>query len=167
LGDLSPEELKKRVAIVKRFRELLIAQRERFNAYLETLEKQKNIVENGNVDDILAYVEMEEKMVSDIFSIQKVIVPLEAQYRSHLKANVAGNVSASGESAGSDIPEIETALERLRVEANNKLEQNRSLLEKRMSEFREELKALRNNPYIKRKASFATAESASFLDIKG
>jgi hypothetical protein len=162
LGELSPEELKKRVAIVKRFRELLIAQRERFSAYLETLEKQKSIVENGNVDDILAYVEMEEKMVSDIFSIQKVIVPLETQYRSHLKAHVAVN--------GSDIPEIKTALERLRAEANDKLEQNRSLLEKRMNEFREELKLLRNNPYLKRRASFATTaitESASFLDIKG
>jgi hypothetical protein len=162
LGELSPEELKKRVAIVKRFRELLIAQRERFSAYLETLEKQKSIVENGNMDDILAYVEMEEKMVSDIFSIQKVIVPLETQYRSHLKAHVAVS--------GSDIPEIKTALERLRAEANDKLEQNRSLLEKRMNEFREELKLIRNNPYLKRKASFATTattESASFLDIKG
>lgn len=159
MGELSPEELKKRVAIVKRFRELLIAQRERFSVYLETLEKQKSIVEKGDVEDILAYVEMEEKMVSDIFSIQKVIVPLETQYRSH--AGVAGVVNSS------DIPEIQTALERLRVEANNKVEQNRSLLEKRMSEFREELKLLRNNPYIKRKVSFATTEPAAFLDIKG
>ncbi|MDR0708232.1 MAG: flagellar biosynthesis protein FlgN [Treponema sp.] len=159
MGEISPEELKKRVAIVKRFRELLIAQRERFNVYLETLEKQKSIMENGGVEDILAYVEMEEKMVSDIFSIQKVIVPLETQYRSH--------VGVAGSASGSDIPEIQTALERLRVEANNKVEQNRDLLEKRMNEFREALKPLRNNPYIKRKVSFATAESASFLDIEG
>lgn len=159
MSELSPEELKKRVAIVKRFRELLIAQRERFSVYLETLEKQKSIVENGNAEDILAYVEMEEKMVSDIFSIQKVIVPLETQYRSH--------VGVVGVASGSDIPEIQTALERLRAEANNKVEQNRSLLEKRLNEFREELKLLRNNPYIKRKGLFASTELASFLDIKG
>ncbi|MDR2782563.1 MAG: flagellar biosynthesis protein FlgN [Treponema sp.] len=159
MDELSPEELKKRVLVVKRFRDLLFAQRERFSVYLETLEKQKSIVENGNVEDILAYVEMEEKMVADIFSIQKIIVPLETQYRSH--AGVTGVIGAS------DIPEIQTALERLRMEANNKVEQNRSLLEKRMNEFREELKLLKSNPYIKRKALFTTTESASFLDIKG
>ncbi|MDR0376114.1 MAG: flagellar biosynthesis protein FlgN [Treponema sp.] len=158
MSGLSPEELKKRVAIVKRFRELLIVQRERFNAYLETLEKQKSVVENGDVEDVLAYVEMEEKMVSDIFSIQKVIVPLETQYRFH--------AGVTGVAGGSDIPEIQAALERLRVEANNKMEQNRGLLEKRMNEFWEKFDLLKNT-YIKRKASFTTTETAAFLDIKG
>jgi hypothetical protein len=164
LNEISTEELRKRVAIVKRFRELLIAQRERFSAYLETIEKQKDIIETGNADDILTYVEMEEKMVSDIFSIQKVIVPLESQYRSQIETH---SVETSGVVSAPDIPEIQNALERIRVETNNKLKQNRNLLEKRMNEFREELKLIRNNPYIKQRSSFTNTEEASFLDMKG
>jgi hypothetical protein len=164
LSEISAEELKKRVAVVKRFRELLIAQRERFSVYLETLEKQKGIIENGKAEDILTYVEMEEKIISDIFSIRKVIAPLEMQYRSHIETR---SVETGGSLSAPDIPEIRTALERLRVEADNKVKQNRGLLEKRMNEFREELKLLRNNPYIKRKASFTATEGSSFLDMKG
>ena len=75
--DISPEELAQRVAILKRFKILLTQQRDRFRAYLEMLDKQQEIIENGNTDDLLAHVNLEEKIVADIFSIQKVIDPLE------------------------------------------------------------------------------------------
>jgi hypothetical protein len=156
VSEISAEELKERVAVVRRFRELLLAQRERFRVYLDTLEKQKTVIERGNAEDILSHVELEEKMVSDIFSIQKVIAPLESRYRAH--ASVA---------EAPDIPEIQTALERLRAEAGGRAKQNRALLERRMSELREELRIARNNPYAKRKPAFAGAEYASFLDLKG
>ena len=43
--DISPSELSQRVAVIKRFRELLRAQRDRFEVYLNTLDKQKDVIE--------------------------------------------------------------------------------------------------------------------------
>jgi hypothetical protein len=148
---LSPEELKARVAVVKRFRELLRTQRDRFRVYLVSLDKQKTAIEQGSTEDILSHVEMEEKMLSDIFSIQKVINPLETMYRE------------SGIADAPDVPEIQAALENLKAEASVKAKQNRDMLEKRMDEVRDDLKMARANPYTKRKP----LHEASFVDMKG
>ena len=79
---LSQSELNQRVAVIKRFKELLKAQRDRFQSYLSALDKQKDVIERGTADDLMRHVELEEKIVADIFSIQKVIDPLEEMYRS-------------------------------------------------------------------------------------
>ncbi len=164
MDGLSAEELKERVAVVKRFRELLIAQRERFQSYLDTLEKQTDLIETGSAEDILQQVELEEKMVSDIFSIQKVIEPLESRYHSQ---SLPTDIAVYADSGAPDIPEIQIALERLREEAGGRAKQNRDLLERRMNALREELRIVRSNPYYKRKPSFSGADEASFLDMKG
>jgi hypothetical protein len=152
---LSTEELKERVAIVKRFRELLRSQRDRFQTYLETLDRQKAVIEKGSAEDILTHVEMEEKILSDIFSIQKTITPLEAMYRTGPVPNAP------------DVPEIQAALSSLRAKAGIMVQQNKELLEQRMAELREELKVIKANPYAKRIAFFSNTDSASFVDING
>ena len=152
---LSAEELKERVAIVKRFRELLRSQRDRFQTYLETLDRQKAVIEAGSAEDILTHVEMEEKILSDISSIQKTIAPLEAMYRARPAPDAP------------EVPEIQAALSGLRAKASLKVQQNRELLERRMIELREELRAVKANPYAKRSAFFSNTDSASFVDITG
>ena len=77
MANISPAELKKRVDVLKRFKELLKAQRDRFHTYLDTLDRQKDVIEQGSAEDLLKHVELEEKIVADIFSMQKVIDPLE------------------------------------------------------------------------------------------
>jgi len=74
-------ELTERVAILRRFRGLLEQQRGRFLNYLALLEKQETAIGAGNGEEILAHVELERDIVADIFSIQKVINPLEDMYR--------------------------------------------------------------------------------------
>ena len=69
-------EIASRITLLKRFRELLQSQRERFEAYLTVLDKQKDKIESGSVEDLLAHVDLEEKIVADIISIQKVAEPL-------------------------------------------------------------------------------------------
>jgi hypothetical protein len=156
---ISPEELTQRITILKRFRSLLKSQRDRFQSYLEVLDKQKDIIENGDPEDLIAHVELEEKIVADIFSIQKVIDPLEDMYRAAYPDK--------GAEARDDVPDLKSALEDLKNEAVIRSSRNKELLSKRMVELRSEIKALRNNPYAARRSTFSDANTASLIDIKG
>ena len=156
--DLSSEEIKQRVAILKRFRELLSQQRDRFRHYLQALDKQKNVIEAGSAEDLLVHVELEENIVADIFSIQKVIDPLEAMYQDRC----LGSSAAIDE----EVPSLRKALEELRSEAIIRSTRNRDLLSRRMTELRQEIKTLRSNPYIIHRSLFSQ-ESPVLVDIKG
>jgi hypothetical protein len=154
--DISSDELSQRVAVLKRFRELLFKQRERFRDYLEALDKQKDVIEKGSAEDLIAHVEFEERIVADIFSIQKVINPLEDLYRAGFPGREA------------EVPRLKAALEELKAEAIVRSERNKELLSKRMAEIRSEIKNLRANPYAaSRRTAYSTSETASFVDING
>jgi hypothetical protein len=156
MATITQEELKERVAVIKRFRELLCEQRERFRSYLNVLDKQKAVIEKGSSEDILSHIEIEEKMLSDIFSIQKVLTPLEPFYHTSIKTVEAP-----------DVAKIQSALENLKTEASLKVKQNRDILSIRMNELKEEMKVFRNNPYAKRSLHLMEGDNASFVDIKG
>ena len=162
------EELKQRVAILKRFRELLTQQRNHFQQYLEALDKQKDVIEKGSADDLIFHVELEEKIITDIFAIQKVIDPLEAMYKANYSAPPkkisTNNIAEAGEEK--EVPGLREALEELRSEAVLRSARNRDLLSKRMEELRQEMKAIRANPYAIHRSTF-TQESPSLVDIKG
>jgi hypothetical protein len=164
-GTISPEELAQRVAILKRFRTLLSQQRDRFRAYLEVLDKQKDIIEKGDPGELLAHVELEEKIVADIFSIQKVINPLEDMYHAAL-SGFDPSRTVKDTHASDDVPGLKAALEDLKNEAVIRSTRNKELLSRRMVELRAEIKSLRNNPYAAR-SSFSGAETASLIDISG
>jgi hypothetical protein len=163
---ISPEELAQRVGILKRFRTLLAQQRDRFRTYLEVLDKQRNIIENGDPDELLAQVELEEKIVADIFSIQKVIDPLEDMYRAALSGfEPPRSVSRHSGGESDEVQGLKSALENLKGEAVIRSTRNKELLSKRMAELRSEIKSLRNNPYAARQSGFSG--SASIVDISG
>lgn len=168
MGAISPGELAQRVAILKRFRTLLTQQRDRFRSYLEVLDKQKDIIEKGDPDELLAHVELEEKIVADIFSIQKVIDPLEDMYRAALSGFDSFHrapLSVSREPA--EVQSLKTALEGLKNEAVIRSTRNKELLSRRMAELRTEIKTLRNNPYAARRSGFSDSGTASLVDISG
>lgn len=157
-SDIDPAELSQRIAVLKRFKELLKAQRDRFRVYLDSLDRQKDIIQSGTADELISHVELEEKIISDIFSIQKVIDPLEKMYHS-VKPEVHG-------SEGNDVSGLKLALEGLKSEAVIRSERNKELLSKRMTEIRSEIKSLRNNPYTRRRID-TTQTAPSHIDIKG
>jgi len=165
-GEIDSAELSQRVAILHRFKALLTQQRDRFRSYLEILDKQQNTIESGTADDLLAYVEMEEKVVADIFSIQKVIDPLEDLY--HSVVSGAGRKTTTLEDDG-EVPSLKAALEDLKNEAVARSAKNRELLSKRMMELRSEIKSLRNNPFAAntRRPVFNDGNAASLIDIQG
>jgi hypothetical protein len=165
LVKISPDELAQRVAVLKRFKILLTQQRDRFRSYLEVLDKQKDIIETGSAEDLLAHVELEEKIVADIFSIQKVINPLEDMYRAAI--STYGNRGAMEDSL--DVPDLKSTLEDLKNEAVVRSTRNKELLSKRMVELRTEIKTLRNNPYAAagRRSMYSDSGKASLIDISG
>jgi len=174
--DISRSELNHRIAVIKRFKELLQAQRDRFQAYLHALDKQKDVIQSGSTEDLLQYVELEEKIVTDIFSIQKVIDPLEEMYQAtrvhtpELKPDAKSGPRSDGlqadslKSDGGEVASLKEALEGLKAEAVVRSERNRELLSKRMAELRSEIKSLKNS-YPRRRPD--SAMTPSLVDIKG
>ena len=161
-------ELAQRIAIFKRFKTLLTQQRDRFRNYLNLLDKQQSVIESGSAEDLLTYVEIEEKIVTDIFSIQKVIDPLEEMYYSVVLGHAPGKIAAKTEGC-EEVPSIKASLEKLKSEAVIRSTKNKELLSKRMIELRSEIKALRNNPYATggRRSNFNDTNTAAFVDLKG
>lgn len=132
-------------ALLKYFNELLIAQRDRFQLYLELLNKQKSVIEGGGVEYILAYVEAGEKIAADILAIQRVIEPFE-------KSGQFSNVQ--------DVVNMRKTLDRLRQDVRCQMEENKNLLSKRMALLAVEIKAIHNNPMRSR------TSTPSFIDVK-
>jgi hypothetical protein len=172
--DLDPKELARRVAVLRRFRMLLTQQRDRFRSYLEVLDKQKDIIEKGSAEELLSHIELEEKIVADIFSIQKVIDPLEDMYHAVVSDFGHGSAAAAKKTAfraesDDEVPGLKAALEDLKKEAIIRSTRNKELLSRRMVDLRSEIKSLRNNPYAAnaRKAAYTDGKTASLVDISG
>ena len=167
VGDIDSAELAQRVAVLRRFKTLLSQQRDRFRSYLDLLEKQQSVIESGSAEDLLTYVEIEEKIVTDIFSIQKVIDPLEEMYYTVVSGNEPEKTNKAENS--DEVPGLKASLEKLKSEAVIRSTKNKELLSKRMLELRQEIKTLRNNPYAtgSRRTHFGDPGAASLVDIKG
>jgi hypothetical protein len=167
---ITQTELAQRVAILKRFKTLLSQQRDRFHSYLDMLDKQQSVIESGSAEDLLTYVEIEEKIVSDIFSIQKVIDPLEEMYNTVVFERNPSKSPVKIESTGSqeEVPTLKASLEILKNEAVVRSAKNKELLSKRMLELREEIKSLRNNPYTASgRSAYRDSNKASLVDLQG
>jgi hypothetical protein len=170
--EISESELAQRVAVIKRFKELLVQQRERFRSYLAVLDKQQLLIGYGSADEITAHVELEEQIVADIFSIQKVIAPLEIMYNA---AGAAADNAAAADLSDlgtfitiNDVPELQATLEDLKNQAAVRSGRNRDLLSRRMEEISSSLQTIKNNPFLS-KARFSMYQNATpaTIDIMG
>jgi hypothetical protein len=154
---VSDTEIAKRIALLRRFRELLVEQRERFHNYLLVLEKQKSSIESGSAEELSAHVEMEEKIISDIFSVQKSIGPMRDMFEFSWKGHAAP-----------DIEELKSSLEEMKNEASRRIVENKKLLQNRLNVLRGEIKNLKVNPFKSaRRTVYTDGATAALLDIKG
>ncbi|MCL2190745.1 MAG: flagellar biosynthesis protein FlgN [Treponema sp.] len=156
---INQAELTQRVAILRRFKDLLEQQRERFRNYLALLENQETVIGSGSGEEILAHVELEERIVADIFSMQKVINPLEDMYRAVAPHSLADD----------EIPALKTALDDMKIRVQAQSAKNRGLLSARMAEIRTEMDTLKDNPFLKsaRGSAYGNAVTASLIDVQG
>ena len=152
--DLTQDEVDERVAILKRFRELLTELRNKFREYLTVLEKQAQMISTENIDAMVHHTEIEQSIISEIYTIQKVIDPLEVLYR-----------DAHPGVSDTEIPKLKTDLEHLRKEVIEQNGKNRELLKSHMTVLRQQVLSLRN-PYAKRSSVYASdGQTASRIDI--
>lgn len=151
---VSDAEIASRIALLKQFRELLQSQRERFESYLTVLDKQKDKIESGSVEDLLSHVDLEEKIVADIIAIQKVAEPLKTV------------IPKMALDKTPDIAHIAGTIETLREKAAARVIRNKELLSTRMGLIREELKDIKANPFSRKQSPFAREDTPSLIDIK-
>ncbi|MBQ9630000.1 MAG: flagellar export chaperone FlgN [Treponema sp.] len=136
--DLTEQEFNERVAILKRFRELLVQQRDKFREYLSVLEKHQTSIIEENTDALVAHTELEQQVVSSIVKIQKVIVPMSEMY-----ASVSKFASSEDSAFIKNVQEELTSLQEKIITQNNK---NRDLLRIHIAEIQSQMKQLKN-PY--------------------
>jgi sugar-specific transcriptional regulator TrmB len=154
-------ETAQQAAVLTRFRELLAQQRGRFQNYLAVLEKQQNSIESAKAEDLLARVEVEEQIVGEISSIQKVIDPLEKMYRAY--------IHAAGFSFPDDISDIKADMAELTRQAAALSSRNKEQLCARMAEIRREIDTLKNNPVTTggRRPVYHQYNAATLVDVSG
>lgn len=156
MAERTEEDKGQRVAALRRFRELLVQQRAKFENYLMVLDHERADIESGDVDKLAAHVEIEEAIVSEIFTFQKVIDPLEQIYR------------AAYPTAGADpeLPELRGTLDDLRTEVLRRNAENRALLKRKMEIVRSEIAGFRN-PLASRSSVFARQGEGTLVDLRG
>lgn len=153
---LNPAERGQRAAIAAWLRNLLVRQSDSFRSYLAVLDRQNTIISSGSAQDVLAYVDLEETIAAEIFSIQKVIEPMELMYR-----------NAGFESPADDIPSIKISLENLKTQATVQTMRNRNLIAARMNNIRISINEIRNHPVSLNGSIYRTAANApSLIDVR-
>ncbi len=143
-------ENEQNVAILRRLREMLARQRDRFDAYLRLLERQKNAIDERDTGRLLEQVEMERSIIAEVKSLRKVIAPLEALYQ------------AAYPGTEDTVPQLQATLDTMgkTIAAHNA--RNRQMLRDRMQELRQEINALHAWP--KTAPQFSTV-SPNLVDI--
>lgn len=136
--EISQEELNERVAILRRFKTLLIEQRKKFQDYLEVLEKQENSIETENTDALAIHTEIESEIAKSIANLQKVIVPMSEMYNSTSK-----NIH---ESDRKSVEEIQKDLSSLQSKVLKQNEKNRELLRTHLVQIKTQIDNFKN-PY--------------------
>jgi len=145
------DRIEQNVAVLKRLREMLVRQREKFGSYLHLLECEEESIEKGDSEKLLAQVEMEQSIIAEVFSLKKVIAPLEALYEA---------AYPSGSEA--TIPRLKSTLETMGSEILAHNGRNRQRLRERMEDMRREITSLRAWP---RSASPFAEVTPGLIDI--
>ena len=145
------KEIEQRVTILRRLRETLVTQREKFSNYLALLEKEGENIRNGTLDKLESQVEVEQSIIGEIFTLQKVIRPLDELYR---KAYPLKEKS---------ILNLESSLENIKKQVLVKNERNRLLLKEKMALLRQEIKDLRS--VYSMKSPFRKIGTPTLVDI--
>jgi hypothetical protein len=164
---LTQERIDERKAILRRFRELLEAQRNKFREYLDVLEKHGGTIEREDADAILAHTELEQNIVGSIVTLQKVIVPIDAMYQEIVpRSGTANDLSDDSEITASAITALRADLENLQKQVLDRNEKNRELLKTHLLQIRQKLDSFRN-PYANMKSVYASSgeHTASLVQI--
>lgn len=130
---METQEKAQRVALLKRLKEHLELQRRKFQEYLRVLEQEKLSIDEGRIDDLEQQITLEENLVREIVSVQKVILPMKEVYR-----------ATHGDDP--ELREIQDHLDQLAAAAAERNKANRLLLGSRLEEIRKQMASLKLRP---------------------
>ena len=147
----SSNDIEQRVRLINRLRKMLVIQREKFRSYLGVLEQQEDAIINANSEVLENQALIEQQIVRDILSIQKVITPLDTMYR-RLYPNKK-----------EDITRLQKSLSQLKEQVLVHNAHNRELLSRHRDELKKKIEALRLPKA--RKSVYARQASMSMVDI--
>lgn len=145
MAEITQEELNERVAILRRFKNLLEEQRGKFREYLTVLEKQQDSITSENPESLLAHTELEQQVVKNIANLQKVIVPMSKMY----KANAGNDAS---------IQKIQNELSDLQDKVLKQNAINRDLLKVHIEQLRAQIAGFKN-PYKANRSVYANVQT--------
>ena len=158
MQELSQNEIDERVAVLKRFKTLLVQQRDKFREYLSVLEKQQTSIAEENTDALIAHTELEQQVVSNIAGLQKVIVPMAEMYSS-IRSSAPADETRALESIRND-------LDRLQSQVLVQNEKNRSLLRVHIANIQMQMNRIKN-PYRGNRSVYAQKQSVgSFVEVQ-
>lgn len=151
---LSRQEIDQRVAVLKRFKALLQEQRKKFSDYLVVLETQERSIHEENIDALVHHTELEQSIIGDIFTIQKVIDPIEEMYRLGMP-----------DKDDTEVVRLKSDLNKLQSQVIDQNQKNRELLQSRMADLRQEMISIKPDYRYSKQALSKQGISASLVDI--
>ena len=156
MKEFSQEEIDERVAVLKRFKILLETQRNKFQEYLNVLEKQASSIETEDAESLKIHTEIENEVVNNIKNLQKVIVPMSELYRSSSKEFF------SSQEEEKHLDDLQKDLSVLKEKVQNQNEKNRALLKVKMTKIKTQIDSFKN-PYRNVKSVYAKQTSSPSL----
>ena len=147
---LSQTEIDERVTVLRRFREALLRQRERFSKYLQMLEKEPAVAGAVDPEQVEIHVAMGHAIVREIASFEQIVEPLQMMYREH------------DPEGASDLPNLKAALDRTRDEIVRRASHGRELLKAQLTSLRSEIAGLR---IMRQKSSLYGIPEPQTIDI--
>lgn len=151
MEQITQEELNERIALLRKFKMVLMQQRAKFQQYLTVLEKQETSIETENSENLLAHTELEQQVVANIMELQKVIVPMTKLYKER-------GVNIEDES----VTAIQKDLDNLQKQVLAQNEKNRQLLKSHIVQIRKQIATLKN-PYKTARSVYAEKVAAGNL----
>ena len=151
---LTQEQIDERVCVLKRLKELLQQQRTKFQEYLTVLEKQEVSIGDGDTNKLTVHTQLEENILHNLQSLQKVIVPMEEMYKQTHQNDL-------------EIPVLKADLTLLQQKVQAQNEVNRTKLTSSLASVRSKISNF-NNPYKNAKSVYTkTQTTATMISVEG
>jgi hypothetical protein len=128
---LSEHEVEQRISLLRRFRSMLEAQRAKFRNYLSVLDVQEQAISDGNTEKVAYHAEIEQAILGEILSLQKVIDPLQEMYQSSFPGG------------DREITALQESLGRLQTQVLQRNQDTRAFLRQKKEELSSRIHSLR------------------------
>ena len=154
MAEITQQELDERVALLRKFRSLLEQQRNKFQEYLNVLEKQQDSITSQNTESLIAHTELEQQVVKNIANLQKVIIPMQKMYKAA--------VPMAHTAEDSSINQIQNELNALQDKVLKQNQINRDLLRSHIEEIRAQIQNFKN-PFKNIRSVYAQPQRVASL----